>query len=54
MYWSAEPSPLYAHARLMRVYSVAHCVCLFNIKSKETTYPAPEQGSGTVLFSVGA
>ena len=34
---------------VMRVYRMAHCVCLFNIKSKYI-YPAPEQGSG-ILFS---
>ena len=33
-----------------RVYSMPHCVCLFNIGS---TYPTPEHGyGGMVLFSL--
>ena len=32
------------------VYSMAHCVCLFNIRSIEL-YPAPEHGYGTVQVS---
>ena len=47
IYWSAEPSPL--HAWLLYVYSMAHCVCLFNIRCIQELYAylAPEQGSGT-------
>ena len=53
MYWSAEPSPLCTcmHAWPMRMYRVAHSVWSNYVT---LSYPAPEQGSGTVLFRVSA
>ena len=47
MHWSrsAEPSPLHV---CIHVFCMAHCVCLFNIK---TTYHAPEQDSIIMLSS---
>ena len=45
----------YMHARLMRVYSMAHCVFLFNIRSIELhLHLNTQQGSGTVFFRVSA
>ena len=42
----------YMHAWFMRVYSMAHCVCLFNIGNIELhAYPAPEHVYGMVQVS---
>ena len=43
--WVQNPHR-YMHAWLMSLYSMAHCVCLFNIRN--TTYPTTEHVYGTI------
>ena len=52
MHWSAEPSPL--HACITHVHIAAWLTVYACSISGVTTYTAPEQGSGTVLFRVSA